>query len=614
MVRRYFFHGLMVAAAFAMIIGLIGCSSSSGGPPPEPPPPLTDIKGAVFHDADSNGVKGADEQGIAGVLVSNGSTSTATDQNGDYTLPKTGSFVFLTTPGDYTPSGAWYRSISDSHFNFGLTHTPEKKTAQFTFVHMTDVHLDSDSLATLNQAVEEIQSISPAFVVATGDFVNVGDKLTISEAQANQWFGAFKAAVSGLEMPVYCTLGNHDLADITQEAAPGAQPGCSKNAYRRSFGPTYYSFDWGDYHCLVLDPNELNGAQHVYRIAGAQLQWLQEDLSHRAGTPLLVFTHEPTTSWESQSEVLNLLLTGRSASQVSIFAGHGHHDLLRDTQGISEQVTGAFCGEWWFGPSMDGNGAGYRLVSVNGEGFSSLFKETGVTRKIQPQLPGPIVSGQVNLKAQIYSEHGSIVEATYQIDEGVSLPMAVEAGTPWSTASATWDAGALTEGFYKITLAANDGSEVFTKEVSIKVSQNQTVPIGELLQHFETYQGWSVTIEGTTLVAMFGPPLAEEGAGGMKVSDATGTVVVYTGECISPPLPSVSVGTTVRLKVVPLRFSWAFIEGADEPDHEGTFEQMESQLFLMSDVEGAVEEDGSGNILALRLMRLVSAGDLTKLS
>jgi hypothetical protein len=614
MVRRYFLSGLTVIAAFSIMVGLIGCSSSSGGPPPEPPPPATDIKGVVFHDVDSNGIKGIDEEGIAGVLVSNGSDSTATDQNGDYTLPKTGQFVFVTTPGDYTPSGVWYRSTSDSQFSFGLKHTPEKKTAQFTFVHLTDIHLDGDSLPTLNQAVEEIQGISPAFVMATGDFVNVGDRLTISEAQANQWFGAFKSAVSGLDMPVYCALGNHDLADITQETAPGAQPGSSKNAYRQSFGPTYYSFDWGDYHCLVLDPNELNGAQHVYRIAGAQLQWLQQDLSHRAGSPLLVFFHEPTTSWASQSEVLNLLLSGRSASQVSLFAGHGHHDLLTQAQGIPEQVTGAFSGEWWFGPSMDGNGPGYRLVSVKGENISSLYKETGATRKIQPQLPGPVVSGQVELKAQLYSEHGSIAEASYRVDAGAVLPMTVAAGTPWSTASTTWDTAGLAEGFYTITLSANDGVETFTREVSVKVSPNQTVPIGDLLQHFETFQGWRVTIQGTALVAMFGPPLAEVGAWGMKVSDATGTVVVYTGECISPPLPSVSVGTSVRLTVVPLRFSWAFIEGADEPDHEGTFEQMESQLFLMSDVAGAVEKDGSGNILALRLMRLVTAADLTKLS
>jgi|GEM_PF-961673 len=614
MVRRYFLSGLMVIAAFSIIVGLIGCSSSSGGPPEPPPPPPTDINGIVFNDADGNGVKGADEQGIAGVLVSNGSASMETDQDGNYTLPKTGSFIFVTTPGDCTPSGAWYRSISDSQFNFGLTHTPEKKTAQFTFVHMTDVHLDGDSLATLNQAVAEIQGISPAFVVATGDFVNVGDKLTISEAQANQWFGAFKTAVSGLDMPVYSALGNHDLADITQETGPGAQTGSSKNAFRRSFGPTYHSFDWGDYHCLVLDPNELNGAQHVYRITGAQLQWLQQDLSHRAGIPLLVFFHEPTTSWASQSEVLNLLLSGRSASQVSIFAGHGHHDLLTQAGGIPEQVTGAFSGEWWFGPSMDGNGPGYRLVSVNGDTISSLFKETGVTRKIQPRLPGPVVSGQVELKAQLYSEHGSTVEAGYCIDAGSVVPMTVGAGTPWSTASAVWDTAGLAQGFYTITFSANDGKETFTREVSVKVSPSQTVPIGDLLQHFETFQGWRVTIEGTALVAMFGPPLAEEGAGGMKVSDATGTVVVYTGECISPPLPSVSVGTSVRLTVVPLRFSWAFIEGADDPDHEGTFEQMESQLFLMSDVAGAVERDGSGNILALRLMRLVTAADLTKLS
>jgi hypothetical protein len=367
---------------------------------------------------------------------------------------------------------------------------------------------------------------------------------------------------------------------------------------------------------VVLDPNDLEGAKQVYQISGTQLEWLQKDLSYRQGSPLIVFCHEPTTSWESQSQILNILLSGRSASEVSIFAGHAHQDLLMDTQGIAEQVTSAFSGEWWFGPGMDGNVAGYRLVSVSGEGISSLYKETGVTRKIHLQLAGPIVSGQVELTAQIYSEHGLIQAASYHIDEGVSLPMTLEAGTPWAIATATWDTASLAEGFYTITLTAEDGVETFSRQVSVKVSSSQTVPIGELMQHFETYQGWYVTIRGTALVAMFGPPLADEGAGGMKISDATGTVVVYAGECKSPPLPSLSVGTMVEVTVVPLRFSWPFIEGADDPglDIEGTFEQMESQLFLMSDVAGAVEKDGDGNIVALRLMRLVSASDLTKLS
>ncbi|GAJ11925.1 unnamed protein product, partial [marine sediment metagenome] len=236
-----------------------------GGPSPQPTP-ATDVTGTVFQDSDGNGIKGADEQGVAGVLVSNGSTSILTGQDGNYTLPSAGSFVFMTTPGDHTPSGPWYRSISGSQFNFGLIHTPDKGSPEFTFVHMTDIHLDSDSLPILNQALGEIKGISPAFVIATGDFVNIGDKSTISEAQADQWFGAFTTAVSAsaLEMPVYYAPGNHDMASISQEVAQGAQPGCSKNAYRDHFGPTYYSFDWGDYHCIVLDPNDLEGARQVY--------------------------------------------------------------------------------------------------------------------------------------------------------------------------------------------------------------------------------------------------------------------------------------------------------------------------------------------------------------
>jgi hypothetical protein len=262
----------------------------------------------VFLDQNGDGIKGAGEAGIADIVVSNGLTSTKTGATGSCTLNKEGSFIFVTTPEGYAASGSWYRDVSGTQFDFGLKSAPERNSDNFTFIHMTDLHLDDSNLVSFNKAVEEFKGISPAFVVSTGDLVNTGDTKTISEAQAAEWFSVYKTAISSLSKPVYNALGNHDAANLACESAAGATAGCSKSAYRTSFGPTYYSFDWGQYHCVVLDPNQVKAGSEVFEINASQLAWLQKDLSYRqSNSPLLVFFHEPTTAWQNPTDVLSLL-------------------------------------------------------------------------------------------------------------------------------------------------------------------------------------------------------------------------------------------------------------------------------------------------------------------
>jgi len=608
MMKRYSISALLLATSAVIVFSIVGCSSGKALPvvPNEKP---QWISGAVFDDLNGDGSKGGDEPGVSNITVSNGTTCAVTDEMGKYTLLREGSSIFITTPKDYTVIGQWYRSITaGSQFDFALKYTPEKETARFTFVQMTDVHLDTNSLASFVQTVQEIKGISPAFVVNTGDIVNIGNGVTISKAQADEWFGAYQSAVTGLTMPVYNALGNQDVADIHLEGVTGAEPGCSKDAYRGYFGPTYYSFDWGQYHCIVLDPNELKGGKQSYQISNSQLGWLQQDLSYREGQPLLVFFHEPTTSWESQSQVLDLLKQHRSA----IFCGHAHQNLLMNTQGIAEQVTGALSGEWGFGPNPDGSEPGYRIVSVDTNKIESIYRDINSGRTIDLDLPGPIVSGQVGLAAKIYSTNGSISGVTYSVDGGEAVAMQVQVldGRPWADASATWDTASVASGYHKITVTASDSAGSFQKEMEVKVSPDTNLTIDELLAHFDVYQGQYVTIQGTVAYALFGPPTTDEGAGGMKLYDASGFAVAYAGECVSPALPTLAQGDVVQVKVIPVRFSLAFITATE--DYEGTYPMMklyESQL-----PDGQKEKDGSGNVIALRFLRLVSAGDLTKLS
>jgi hypothetical protein len=614
--RRDLISRLALIVVILVTVVAVGCSSgkkqNNNNNNNETPTP-TNITGTVFQDQDGNGIKGAGEAGMANIVVSNGLTTTTTGATGSYTLAKEGSFVFVTTPKGYAASGPWYLPVSGAQFDFGLKSAPERNSDNFTFIHMTDIHLDANILVSFNKAVEEFKKISPAFVLSSGDLVNTGDKTTISETQADDWFGKlgkYQEAISGLSMPVYNALGNHDAANLACESAVAAQAGCSKNAYRTNFGPTYYSFDWGQYHCVVLDPNEVKAGSQVFEISASQLAWLQKDLSYRQkNSPLLVFFHEPTTSWQSQSSVLNLL----KQYKTKIFSGHAHEDLLMDSQGIPEQVTAALSGEWGHGDNPDGSKPGYRIVSIEGDKQDSFYKEIDSAQQIEISPAGatwPIVSGQVELVAKVYSDNGTVSGVTYSVDNATAVTMTLTTGSKWVTAKATWDTGALSQDYHKITATATDNAGSFQTETEVKVSSVTLLTIKDLQDHLRIYQGHYVTIRGTVDTAMFGTSFAPPGAGGAVIhDDPTCSALIYAGECYSPALPTLEKDSTIEVKVIPMLFTWAFMTSRE--DREGTFD-----LFTMQ--EGMVPEaqkvdDASGNHVARWFLRLVTAEGITKL-
>ncbi len=598
---------LLVAAVLVVACSSGGGSNNDADNPDDTPPPAN-VTGMVYLDQNGNGARDAGEAGVADIVVSNGLTTVTTNAAGSYTLAREGSFAFVTVPNTHAASGAWYRAMAGTSFDFGLKESPGKSADNFTFIQMTDVHLDTANLAVLNQAVEEFKTISPDFVVSTGDLANEGDGVTISEAQAAQWFSAYRTAISTLGMPVFNTPGNQDMANLACEVASEAA-GCSKSAYRSSFGPTYYSFDWGQSHCVVLDPNEVNGGAESFEINAAQLGWLQSDLARRqAGTSVLVFCHEPTINWQGQDAVLGLL----KQYNARIFCGHGHANLLLSSQGIPEQVTSALCGEWGYGDSPDGSPPGYRIVSVASGQVDSFYKHIGATQQIEVSPAGstwPIVSGQVELVARVYSDNGPVAAVTYSVDNGTAVDMTVSAGPGWATARAMWDAGSLSPDYHQIVVTAG-GPAGFAVQETVKVSADPSAPIAikDLQDHLEVYQGHYVTIQGVTDRVMLNAPGIPAGSGGTRFSDGTGTALAYVGECYSPALPSVALGSTVRVRVIPMRWSWVFLDAA--VDLEGTYGMMKMQEGIIPDAQKV--NDGETKV-ARWMFRLVVAGDITVL-
>ena len=535
-----------------------GCIISPIQPDIVPPisKDISQVKGIVFEDHNANGIKDIEEKGLSDILVSNGLTVTITDETGNYLLPREGDFIFITTPSNYISTTSWYKNLLEDNLHFGLSFAPDKDSKQFTFVQITDIHLDAleEHRIFFEKALSEINKINPAFVIATGDLVFAAESAAIS--QAKEWYDIYSDSIKNLDMPVFNMVGNHDVVGIHYKKDISTGPGYNKEMYRDYFGPTYYSFDWGSYHCIVLDPNEFLDGNQFYKIPDYQVEWLRKDLSYRQGEPLLVFFHEPTISWEDRTEVLNLL----NQHTTKMFSGHWHMDILIDSQGIPEQVTGALCGEWWLGDCMDGSPCGYRLIQVDEENIFSFYKGVGIERQINITSPEPLIYGETIVTAQVYTEYPPLQEVRYQIDQGDVIPMKIEKGDLWDITTAIWDTTSVEEGYHTITIKARDQEELFSQQIEVKVSQSEIIPLGELVPHFETYQGHLMNVQGRISFSLKSEDNTSEKKGILVIKAEKGAAVILIGEYNALPLPAFERNDLITATVIPIKYLWKSIE------------------------------------------------------
>lgn len=521
---------------------------------------ISKAKGIVFEDHNANGIQDIGEMGLPDILISNGLTVTVTDETGSYLLPKEGYFIFITTPSNYISTTPWYESLRKTDCHFGLKFTPDKDSKQFTFVQITDTHLDAveEHRAFVKKAVREINKINPAFVIVTGDLVWKADETKIS--QAKEWFDIYSNLISNLDMPVFNTVGNHDVVGIYYKKNISTEPGYNKEMYRDYFGPTYYSFDWGSYHCLVLDPNEFLDGNQFYKIPDYQVEWLRKDLFYRKEKPLLVFFHEPSISWENRTEILNML----NQYTTKMFSGHWHLDILIDSQGIFEQVTGALCGEWWRGICPDGKPYGYRIVQVEGNNIFSFYKEIGSKRQINIIAPGPLVNGITEVTAQIYTEHSPLQEVECQIDEGKIISMKIVKEKLWDIATGIWDTTQISAGYHTVMIKARDEEGIFSKQIEVKVNQSEILPLGEIIPHFKAYQGHIMKVKGEIKTSLVEESYASEEStfinGAIIVKDETGGGVILIGDYNIPYLSDLDRGKLITAEVIPIKYLWKTID------------------------------------------------------
>lgn len=375
-------------------------------------------------DKEGATIKGIVYSGVTplpGVRVSDGVITTTTDANGHYWLNsrKEKGYVFLSLPSGYEAESAptrslpgfWHTTENDAgkleQHNFHLVKRDNKR---HTLIVGSDIHV---SAGKLNKDIERFKT---GFLAEAGTFVNsrstdqpvytfiLGDMSHDLYWYSNQFdIFSYKSLLENYPSPLFHIMGNHDndpyIANDQQ----------AEHAYRRAFGPTYYSHNMGEVHYIMLDNSvyvNKGGSQGVVGdrsiqqyIDPVQLQWLKEDLAAIAdkNAPLIIgmhcpaysnnrdttFTNQPAFEPASKTSELTGLL--HEFTQVHLLSGHIHHNAnMVISDQLFEHNVASICETWWWGGRLtetpickDGTPAGYALYEINGKEISWKYKSIG---------------------------------------------------------------------------------------------------------------------------------------------------------------------------------------------------------------------------------------------
>jgi len=171
----------------------------------------------------------------------------------------------------------------------------------------------------ISQIVADANENDPDFIFHCGDLTPFG--------QENQYLDTL-AAFEGLEVPLYTTVGNHDIRQ-----GGGEQ-------YIQHFGPSTYSFDLDSAHFTVFNTS-------ANTVSEEEFDWLENDISTANSTWKFVFSHippydpRPDENHTMESSINTRLMNLYEEYEVDVvFSGHIHMFDHRTINGVEYVITG----------------------------------------------------------------------------------------------------------------------------------------------------------------------------------------------------------------------------------------------------------------------------------
>lgn len=382
-------------------------------------------RGFVFDDKNGNGKRDSDEPGIQNIRVSNGTLIVTTDQDGQYKLPvDDDSIIFVIKPRD------WATPLNRNHLpQFYYIHKPKGSPKTFRFAGVAPTgslpksidfpllrRVEPDKFKAImfgdpqpknvaeveymsHDVIEQIireQAHGAAFGVTLGDIVF--DDLSVMEPH-NQ-------SVALIGIPWYNVIGNHDL---NLDAKTDDQ---SDETFERIYGPSYYSFDYGPTHFMVLDDvywhgpeGEKKGGYHG-GFSDKQLQFIENDLALIPKDQLVVLMmHIPLDGVRDREKLYRLIEQRPATVSLSAHTHYMEHRFLGEENGWKGPkkhhhiVNVTVCGSWWRGRKdergiphatmSDGGPNGYSIMEFDGQKYTLEMRGANLPAEYQMSIHVP---------------------------------------------------------------------------------------------------------------------------------------------------------------------------------------------------------------------------------
>ncbi len=396
---------------------------SIGAVQSEPPSELVPAiaRGVVFEDINVDGRLDDHDRRLSGVRVSNGVAITTTNEQGQYEIPVgDDTIVFVIKPAGFRtrldanhlplfyyihkpagsprlqfpgvpPTGPLPASI-----DFPLVRQSEPDRFQAILFGDTQSR-NATEVGYMNRTtIPELIGSDAAFGVTLGD---------IMFDDLNQ-FDYHNQSVALIGIPWYNVLGNHDLNFDAAE-----RPFCNET-FEQQYGPTWYSYDYGQVHFVVLDninwfiPEGETSGKYTGLFGTEQLEFLKNDLQLIPDDQFVVlFMHIPLPDCEDAPAIYRLI-EGRPLSfSVSAHRHFHQHRFLNASDGWRGErphhhlVNVTVCGNWWSGRKTadgiphstmtDGAPYGYTIVTFDGDDYQLDYKASGLPADHQMRITVP---------------------------------------------------------------------------------------------------------------------------------------------------------------------------------------------------------------------------------
>ena len=365
-----------------------------------------------------------DGAGVAGVVVSDGVEVVATDADGVYQLKsaKKSGYVFISIPGGYEVPSDGILPRFAMHLRSDAS-TPERVDFavnqafgqdNYKVLFLGDMHL-ANRTKDLEQFKDFTDDLNSYLAAHSGEkiyAVTLGDMTWDLYWYSNKYeladyLKTMNEAVKNLQ--VFHTMGNHDN-DMNAKSDFDAEI-----RYREIICPTYYSFNIGKVHYVVLDDIDCSkydgtdSRNYSKSISEEQFAWLAKDLAFvPKTTPLVVTMHaqvfkpHDAVSFQIDHDPTNTakLFDVLSGYKVHFVTGHTHQLYNVDPTNVAgavgisdfiEHNSGSICASWWWSGNLtpgyniqtDGGPGGYGIWDIAGTDFKYIYKGTKCSENYQ---------------------------------------------------------------------------------------------------------------------------------------------------------------------------------------------------------------------------------------